>query len=85
MPRMDSLILSGLRVGVPQEYFPAELDPEITESIRGIIKDLKSQGATIIPISLPSTSYALSSYYVIASAEASSNLSRYDGIQYGML
>jgi len=81
----SSSILPGLRVGVPQEYFPAELAPGITESIRDVIKDLKSQGATIIPISLPSTSYALSSYYVLASAEASSNLSRYDGIEYGML
>ena len=79
----SSPILHGLRVGVPQEYFPAELSPEIVESIRIIIKELKSQNAIIIPISLPSTSYALSSYYVLASAEASSNLARYDGIQYG--
>lgn len=78
-------ILFGLRIGVPQEYFPAELSPAIIESIRDVIKDLKSQGATIVPISLPSTVYALSSYYVLASAEASSNLARYDGIQYGTL
>jgi aspartyl-tRNA(Asn)/glutamyl-tRNA(Gln) amidotransferase subunit A len=70
---------------VPHEYFPAELSTEIIESIRGMIQDLKSQGAVIVPISLPSTSYALSSYYVLASAEASSNLARYDGIQYGAI
>lgn len=51
--------------------------------MRSVIKRLKNAGATIVPVSLPTTSYALSSYYVLASAEASSNLARYDGVQYG--
>ncbi|KDR80806.1 hypothetical protein GALMADRAFT_241253 [Galerina marginata CBS 339.88] len=76
-------ILNGLRIGIPQEYFPSEMSPTVIKCIRRIISQLKSQGATIVPVSLPSTSYALSSYYVLASAEASSNLARYDGVQYG--
>ena len=66
-----------------QEYFPLELEPSITSSLRTIIKSLKDAGASIRPVSLPATQYALSAYYVIASAEASSNLARFDGIQYG--
>ncbi|KAF8806853.1 Glutamyl-tRNA amidotransferase subunit A, mitochondrial [Phlegmacium glaucopus] len=76
-------ILRGLRVGIPQEYFPSELSPRIIEHVRSVLTALKENGATIVPVSLPSTSYALSSYYVLASAEASSNMARYDGIQYG--
>jgi len=76
-------ILKGLRVGIPQEYFPSELSPEIIEHVRSVLTALKVNGAIIVPVSLPSTSYALSSYYVLASAEASSNMARYDGIQYG--
>ncbi|KAF8990677.1 amidase signature domain-containing protein [Cyathus striatus] len=75
--------LDGLRIGVPQEYFPSEVTPEIITHIRRIISSLKSRGATIVPVSLPSTSYALSAYYVLSCAEASSNLERYDGVQYG--
>ncbi|KAF9454374.1 amidase signature enzyme [Macrolepiota fuliginosa MF-IS2] len=75
--------LRGLRVGIPQEYFPSELSPAVIKPVRNVIKSLQEQGASVVPISLPSTSYALSSYYVLASAEASSNLARYDGIQYG--
>ncbi|KAH7922211.1 amidase signature enzyme [Leucogyrophana mollusca] len=75
--------LSGLRIGIPQEYFPAELDSTILDSLRRVIKRLHSLGASVVPVSLPSTPYALSAYYVIASAEASSNLARYDGIQFG--
>ncbi len=79
----SSSIITGLRIGVPQEYFPAELSSEIIEPIRNVLRHLKLHGATIVPVSLPSTPFALSSYYVLASAEASSNLARYDGIQYG--
>ncbi|KAF9053753.1 amidase signature enzyme [Hymenopellis radicata] len=75
--------LRNLRVGVPQEYFPAELSFSVIDATKRTLKDLKAQGVTIVPISLRSTSYALSAYYVIASAEASSNMARYDGIQYG--
>jgi aspartyl-tRNA(Asn)/glutamyl-tRNA(Gln) amidotransferase subunit A len=79
--------LRGLRIGIPQEYFPSELSSPsnpIISSIRRVLSFLHSLGATILPVSLPSTQYALSAYYVIASAEGSSCLSRYDGIQYGM-
>ncbi|KAG1747868.1 amidase signature domain-containing protein, partial [Suillus paluster] len=75
--------LSGLRIGIPQEYFPAELDTTISTAVRKVLERLSSLGAQLIPVSLPSTPYALSAYYVIASAEASSNLARYDGVQYG--
>ncbi|CAL1714476.1 unnamed protein product [Somion occarium] len=76
--------LQGLRIGIPQEYFPAELSSSITESLRHVIDALQSRGAQVIPVSLPSTPYALSAYYVIASAEASSNMARYDGVEYGL-
>jgi len=76
--------LNGLRVGIPQEYFPSELDGKILNPFRRVVDTLKGLGATILPVNMPSTPYALSAYYVIASAEASSNLARYDGIQYGL-
>lgn len=75
--------LEGIKVGIPREYFPLELDQSSLASFRTLVSDLQQRGATIVPVSLPSTSYALSAYYVLASAEASSNLSRYDGIRYG--
>ncbi|KAJ8591548.1 amidase signature enzyme [Rhizopogon salebrosus TDB-379] len=75
--------LSALRIGIPQEYFPTELDTTIVTAVRNVLERLSSLGAQLIPVSLPSTPYALSAYYVIASAEASSNLARYDGVQYG--
>ncbi|TFK39730.1 Glutamyl-tRNA amidotransferase subunit A, mitochondrial [Crucibulum laeve] len=78
------LSLEGLRVGIPQEYFPLELSSAVITPVRQVISALKDRGAKIIPVSLPSTSYALSAYYVLASAEASSNMARYDGVQYGM-
>lgn len=66
-----------------QEYFPAELHEEMHKPVRDMLQKLKSLNATLVPVSLPSTTYALSAYYVISSAEASSNMARYDGIQYG--
>jgi len=76
--------LDSLRIGVPQEYFPAELNPSILEPYRRLLRAMVKLGAQVVPVSLPSTPYALSAYYVIASAEASSNLARYDGIEYGL-
>ncbi|KAH9039290.1 amidase signature enzyme [Lactarius pseudohatsudake] len=76
--------LTGLHIGIPQEYFPASLDSSIVSPFRRVVRALKTRGATVLPVSLPSTRYALSAYYVIASAEASSNLARYDGVQYGL-
>ncbi|KAL9713419.1 Trimeric GatFAB AmidoTransferase(AdT) complex subunit [Leucoagaricus gongylophorus] len=76
-------LLQNIRIGIPQEFFPSELTSSIINPVRHVIRSLRDQGALIIPVSLPTTSYALSSYYVLASAEAGSNLARYDGIQYG--
>ncbi|KAF9473418.1 amidase signature enzyme [Pholiota conissans] len=81
--KSSSSILKDLRIGIPQEYFPEEISSEIVDHVRNVIAQLKSRGAIIVPVSLPTTEYALSSYYVLATAEASSNLARYDGVQYG--
>lgn len=67
-----------------QEFFPAELSNAVLERFRAALRSLKERGAHLIPVSLPSSSYALSAYYVLASAEASSNMARYDGIEYGV-
>ncbi|KAK0543375.1 Trimeric GatFAB AmidoTransferase(AdT) complex subunit [Tilletia horrida] len=75
--------LAGLIVGVPLEYFPEELSPEAIERVRCVLKRLRDAGATIRSVSLPNTRRALGAYYVVASAEAASNLARYDGIRYG--
>jgi len=74
--------LKGLRVGIPKEYQHERLDPEIAKLWEESAEILRNQGAIIEEISLPHTKYGLSAYYVIAPAEASSNLSRYDGVRY---
>ncbi|MGA8089397.1 MAG: Asp-tRNA(Asn)/Glu-tRNA(Gln) amidotransferase subunit GatA [Terracidiphilus sp.] len=73
----------GLRIGVPAEYFAEGLDPEVRERIESGIEALKAAGCTIKPISLPHTRYAIPTYYVVATAEASANLARFDGVRYG--
>ncbi|PYY22811.1 MAG: Asp-tRNA(Asn)/Glu-tRNA(Gln) amidotransferase GatCAB subunit A [Acidobacteria bacterium] len=73
----------GLRVGVPKEYFPNEMDSEVRSAVESGLKLLTEAGCEIKPISLPHTQYAIPTYYVIATAEASSNLARYDGVRYG--
>jgi aspartyl-tRNA(Asn)/glutamyl-tRNA(Gln) amidotransferase subunit A len=75
--------IAGLRLGVPKEYFTAGLQPAVDEAIRNAIRQLEKSGAVIEEISLPHTEYAVSVYYIVATAEASSNLARYDGIRYG--
>jgi aspartyl-tRNA(Asn)/glutamyl-tRNA(Gln) amidotransferase subunit A len=75
--------VSGLKIGVPKEYFGEGLDAEIRAAIEAGIAKLRSAGCEIIPISLPHTAYAIPAYYVIATAEASANLARYDGVRYG--
>jgi aspartyl-tRNA(Asn)/glutamyl-tRNA(Gln) amidotransferase subunit A len=74
----------GLRLGVPDEYFIAGMDPEVERAVRAAIEVLKGLGAGVERVSLPATPYALATYYVIAPAEASSNLARYDGVKYGL-
>ncbi len=76
--------VEGLRVGVPEEYFGEGLDPEIRAAIDGALAGLKAAGCVVKPVSLPHTKYAIPTYYVIATAEASSNLSRFDGVRFGL-
>ena len=74
----------GLVVGVPREFFPPELDPRIARLCHDAAERLAAAGAEVREVSLPHTEYAISTYYVIAPAEASSNLARYDGVRYGL-
>jgi aspartyl-tRNA(Asn)/glutamyl-tRNA(Gln) amidotransferase subunit A len=76
--------LRGLRVGVPREYFIGGLQPEVEQAVRQAIAVLESLGASVHEVSLPHTEYALPVYYLIAPAEASANLARYDGVRYGL-
>jgi aspartyl-tRNA(Asn)/glutamyl-tRNA(Gln) amidotransferase subunit A len=76
--------VEGLRIGVPEEYFGEGLDPEIRAAIDGALAGLKTAGCVVKPVSLPHTKYAIPTYYVIATAEASSNLSRFDGVRFGL-
>ncbi len=75
--------LSGMRLGIPAEYFQPGIDPEIESGVRAAIDTLAAAGAQVVPVSLPHTGYAVATYYLICTAEASSNLARYDGIRYG--
>ena len=75
--------VKGLKIGVPNEYFGEGIDDEVKASVLNAVKELEKQGAVVKEISLPSTDYALSAYYIISSAEASSNLARFDGVRYG--
>ncbi|MEN8199013.1 MAG: Asp-tRNA(Asn)/Glu-tRNA(Gln) amidotransferase subunit GatA [Thermodesulfobacteriota bacterium] len=75
--------MQGLRVGVPREYFGEGLDPEVARVVNNSIQVLKDAGAEVVDISLPHTEYCVAVYYLIAPAEASSNLARYDGVAYG--
>ena len=75
--------LNGLRIGLPKEYFGAGLDPRIADKVMAVVEALKKLGATVKDISLPNMQHAIPAYYVIAPAEASSNLSRFDGVRFG--
>lgn len=75
--------VKGLKIGIPNEYFGEGIDNEVKASVLNAVKELEKQGAVVKEISLPSTDYALSAYYIISSAEASSNLARFDGVRYG--
>ncbi len=75
--------VKGLKLGIPREYFGDGIDPGVRAQVEKAIQSLAAQGAEIVEISLPHTEYAVATYYVIAPAEASSNLSRFDGIRYG--
>jgi aspartyl-tRNA(Asn)/glutamyl-tRNA(Gln) amidotransferase subunit A len=75
--------VKGLRVGIPKEYFVSGMQPEVEQAVRKAIGLLEGSGVALEEISLPHTGYATATYYIIATAEASSNLARYDGMKYG--
>jgi len=75
--------VEGLRIGIPKEYFDAGLNPKTAEAVQNAIRELEKLGATVHDISLPHSSLSVPAYYVIAPAEASANLSRFDGVRYG--
>ncbi|MEW6263738.1 MAG: Asp-tRNA(Asn)/Glu-tRNA(Gln) amidotransferase subunit GatA [Thermodesulfobacteriota bacterium] len=76
--------LKGIRIGLPREYFVSGLDPEVEAAVRKAVDALADLGAEIREVSLPHTEYGVAAYYIVAPAEASSNLARYDGIKYGL-
>jgi len=76
--------IKGLRVGVPAEYFTGGLDPRVEKAVRNAAEKARELGARIVDVSLPNTKYAIACYYIIAMAECSSNLARYDGVRYGL-
>ena len=75
--------LQGLRIGLPKEFFPAALAADVNGAVRSGLAELERLGATLVDVSLPRTELSIPVYYIIAPAEASSNLSRYDGVRYG--
>ncbi len=75
--------LEGYTIGLPEEYFVEGLDPEVESLVKNAISRLEEQGASVVKVSVPHTKYAVACYYIIATAEASSNLARYDGVKYG--
>ncbi len=76
--------IKGLKLGLAKEYMVGGLDPEVKEAIDAAVKQLEKLGAEIVEVSLPHTDYAVATYYIIATAEASANLARFDGIRYGL-
>jgi len=75
--------VEGMKIGLPKEYFIEGMDPEVEKSIRDAVKTLEGLGAKVVEVSLPHTDYAVATYYILATSEASSNLARYDGVKYG--
>lgn len=76
--------IKGMRIGIPREYFIEGIEPAVKESVESAVALFEKQGASLVDISLPHTEYAVATYYIICTAEASSNLARYDGVKYGM-
>jgi aspartyl-tRNA(Asn)/glutamyl-tRNA(Gln) amidotransferase subunit A len=75
--------VKGLRIGIPKEYFGEGIEADIREALEGTKKKLEKAGCILVPVSLPHTPYAVAVYYILTTAEASSNLARFDGIRYG--
>lgn len=80
---MEGIQVEGLKIGVPNEYFPESLNPDVSRMVKGKLSELRNQGAELIPITLPDSDYAIAAYYILVTAEASSNLARFDGARYG--
>ncbi len=80
----DDTSLAGVKLGLPKEYFVEGMDPEVEKAVREAVEHCKGLGADIVDVSLPNAKYAIAVYYIIATAEASANLARFDGIRYGM-
>ncbi len=76
--------IKGLRAGIPKEYFSEGLDSEVEEAVKKAVSVLEQEGLEVEEISLPHTEYAVATYYILATSEASSNLARYDGVKYGL-
>jgi aspartyl-tRNA(Asn)/glutamyl-tRNA(Gln) amidotransferase subunit A len=76
--------VGGMRLGVPREYFAQGIEPGVRSRVEDALRVYESLGATLVDVSLPHTEYALATYYIIAPAECSSNLARYDGVRFGM-
>ncbi len=76
--------LKGVRLGLPREYFVDGMDAEVTAAVRAAVDRCATLGAEIVEVSLPHTEYAVATYYILATAEASANLARYDGVRYGL-
>ncbi|HXK20711.1 MAG TPA: Asp-tRNA(Asn)/Glu-tRNA(Gln) amidotransferase subunit GatA [Polyangiaceae bacterium] len=76
--------VKGLRIGIPREYFGEGLDPAVERSVRAAIAELEKAGCSVKPVSLPHTKYGIATYYIVATAEASSNLARFDGVRFGL-
>lgn len=80
----DDHSLKGMKLGLPKEYFVEGMDPEVEQAVRDAVEHCESLGAEIVEVSLPHSKYAIAVYYIIATAEASANLARFDGIRYGL-
>ena len=76
--------IKGIKVGLPREYFIEGIDPQVNQAVQAAIKQIEKLGGEIVQISLPHTEYAVATYYIVATAEASANLARFDGIRYGL-
>ncbi len=76
--------LKGLKLGLPREYFITGMDPEVERSVRAAVEQCRQLGAELVEVSLPHTGYAIATYYIVATAEASANLARFDGVRYGL-
>jgi len=80
----EKVDIKKIRIGIPKEYFVKGIDPQVEKTVKNAIKKIQDQGATVKEISLPHSQYALATYYIVATSEASANLARYDSIKYGL-